>query len=156
MDSPIRCVTRATGDPVLSALFDMDDERDKTMVEMEKLIWWNGELLPERQALVPVTHLGWSGVEGVFEGMRGYYNPEQEEMYIFRLDAHMDRMMRSMRLMGLTCPWSRDAAYELHFLEDAPEGRRGSESCRVLAFVPERLLSFTWNAPPVAFAGSLI
>ena len=48
MDSPIRCVTRATGDPVLSALFDMDDERDKTMVEMEKLIWWNGELLPER------------------------------------------------------------------------------------------------------------
>lgn len=112
MDSPIRCVTRATGDPVLSALFDMDDERDKTMVEMEKLIWWNGELLPERQALVPVTHLGWSGVEGVFEGMRGYYNPEQEEMYIFRLDAHMDRMMRSMRLMGLTCPWSRDELME--------------------------------------------
>jgi branched-chain amino acid aminotransferase len=74
----------------------------------EKLIWWNGDLVPEQQALVPVTHLGWSGVEGVFEGMRGYYNPEQEEMYVFRLDAHMDRMMRSMRLMGLACPWSRD------------------------------------------------
>lgn len=73
-----------------------------------KLIWWNGGLVPEQQALVPVTHLGWSGVEGVFEGMRGYYNPEQEEMYIFRLDAHMDRMMRSMRLMGLACPWTRD------------------------------------------------
>ena len=78
------------------------------MSSTEKLIWWNGDLVPEHQALVPVTHLGWSGVEGVFEGMRGYYNPAQEEMFIFRLDAHMDRMMRSMKLMGLTCPWSRD------------------------------------------------
>ena len=78
------------------------------MTEAEKLIWWNGDLVPAQQALVPVTHLGWAGVEGVFEGMRGYYNPDQEEMYIFRLDAHMDRMMRSMRLMGLACPWSRD------------------------------------------------
>lgn len=78
------------------------------MSSEEKLIWWNGDLVPEHQALVPVTHLGWSGVEGVFEGMRGYYNPAQEEMFIFRLDAHMDRMMRSMKLMGLTCPWSRD------------------------------------------------
>ncbi len=38
--------------------------------------------------------------------------------------------------------------FELHFLDDAPEGSRGSEGCRVLSFVPERMLSFTWNAPP--------
>lgn len=38
--------------------------------------------------------------------------------------------------------------YELHFLDDGPAGARGSEGCRVLSFVPERMLSFTWNAPP--------
>lgn len=38
--------------------------------------------------------------------------------------------------------------YELYFLDDAPKGLRGSESCRVLSFVPKRMLSFTWNAPP--------
>ncbi|MCA9876351.1 MAG: branched-chain-amino-acid transaminase [Thermomicrobiales bacterium] len=74
----------------------------------EKVIWWNGEFVPERRALVPVTHLGWAGVEGVFEGMRGYYNAEQEELYIFRLDAHLDRLMRSIKLMGLALPWTRD------------------------------------------------
>jgi uncharacterized protein YndB with AHSA1/START domain/uncharacterized protein YciI len=39
--------------------------------------------------------------------------------------------------------------YELHFAPDAPWGERGSEGCRVLTYVPRRLLSFTWNAPPV-------
>ena len=39
-------------------------------------------------------------------------------------------------------------AYELYFLKDAPLGARGSEGCRILSFLPERMLSFTWNAPP--------
>ncbi len=38
--------------------------------------------------------------------------------------------------------------YELHFSADAPEGSRGTEGCRVLAFLQDRLISFTWNAPP--------
>lgn len=43
------------------------------------------------------------------------------------------------------CP---GGAYEIYFLLDQPPGRRGSETCRVLSFVPGRMLSFTWNAPP--------
>lgn len=39
-------------------------------------------------------------------------------------------------------------AYEISFRDDAPEGLRGSEGCRVLSFVRGRMLSFTWNAPP--------
>ena len=37
---------------------------------------------------------------------------------------------------------------ELYFLPDQPAGVRGSDNCRILSFVPERMLSFTWNAPP--------
>jgi uncharacterized protein YndB with AHSA1/START domain len=39
-------------------------------------------------------------------------------------------------------------AYELLFLASAPEGQRGSEGCTILAYDPERMLAFTWNAPP--------
>lgn len=28
------------------------------------------------------------------------------------------------------------------------KGKRGSEGCVVLSFIPERMLSFTWSAPP--------
>ncbi|MCB2156833.1 SRPBCC domain-containing protein [bacterium] len=39
-------------------------------------------------------------------------------------------------------------AYECYFLLDAPEGSRGGEGCKILSYVPNRMLSFTWNAPP--------
>ena len=39
-------------------------------------------------------------------------------------------------------------AFEIYFSDDAPEGERGSEGCTVLSFVPRRMVSFTWNAPP--------
>lgn len=32
--------------------------------------------------------------------------------------------------------------------EDAPAGERGSEGCQVLAYVPNEMLAFSWNAPP--------
>lgn len=40
-------------------------------------------------------------------------------------------------------------AYEIYFAMQLPEGQRGSEGCRVLSYLPERMLSFEWNAPPM-------
>ena len=39
-------------------------------------------------------------------------------------------------------------AYEIYFNMDVPAGSRGAEGCTVLSYIPERMLSFTWNAPP--------
>lgn len=39
-------------------------------------------------------------------------------------------------------------AYEVLFDMAQPEGLRGSEGCVVLSWLPDRMLSFTWNAPP--------
>lgn len=55
---------------------------------------------------------------------------------------------------GLAQWWATEARvdarpgghYELYFLEGPRE--RGSEGCRVLSLLPDRMLSFTWNAPP--------
>jgi uncharacterized protein YndB with AHSA1/START domain/uncharacterized protein YciI len=38
--------------------------------------------------------------------------------------------------------------YEIYFVPDAPEGQRGSEGCTVLSWLPRRMLSFSWSAPP--------
>ncbi len=38
--------------------------------------------------------------------------------------------------------------YEIAFVEDAPEGLRGAEGCRILALEPDRMVVFTWNSPP--------
>jgi uncharacterized protein YndB with AHSA1/START domain len=37
--------------------------------------------------------------------------------------------------------------YEMYFDPKQPKGKRGSEGCKILSFVPGEMLSFTWNAP---------
>jgi uncharacterized protein YndB with AHSA1/START domain len=39
-------------------------------------------------------------------------------------------------------------AFEIYFLMENPEGFRGSETCKVLSFLPQKFLSFSWNVPP--------
>lgn len=38
--------------------------------------------------------------------------------------------------------------FEVYFALEAPQGSRGSEGCKVLAYLPEKMLAFSWNAPP--------
>lgn len=38
--------------------------------------------------------------------------------------------------------------YEIYFSMEAPEGTRGSEGCKVLTYLPQKMLSFSWNVPP--------
>ena len=38
--------------------------------------------------------------------------------------------------------------YEMFFLLDNPPGTKGGEGNRILSFVPHKMLSFEWNAPP--------
>lgn len=37
--------------------------------------------------------------------------------------------------------------FEMHFDQSKPEGDRGSEGCQFLAYLPYKMLSFSWNAP---------
>jgi uncharacterized protein YndB with AHSA1/START domain len=38
--------------------------------------------------------------------------------------------------------------FELYFMLNNPEGSQGSENCKVLSYLPQKMLSFSWNAPP--------
>ena len=38
-------------------------------------------------------------------------------------------------------------AFELLFLPENDDGNRGSEGCQILSYVPDRMLSFSWNTP---------
>ena len=35
----------------------------------------------------------------VFEGLRGYWNAEREQMFLFRVTEHLDRLQAGMRVM---------------------------------------------------------
>ena len=38
--------------------------------------------------------------------------------------------------------------FEIYFGPDMPVGSKGSEQCTILSYDPQKMLSFSWNAPP--------
>jgi branched-chain amino acid aminotransferase len=110
------------------------------------IIWWNGELVPEAQALVPVTHVGWTGISAVFEGLRGYWNADTEELQIFRLREHLDRFMRSMRLMHMAPRWDRDQLLAACVATMQANDARQDVYLQPLAYVGDAIHGNFWNS----------
>ncbi|MXW49672.1 MAG: branched-chain amino acid transaminase [Gammaproteobacteria bacterium] len=74
--------------------------------DRDGFIWFNGELVPWRDAKVHVlTHTLHYGL-GVFEGVRAYQTPKGP--CIFRLAEHTQRLFNSAHILGLEIPYSAD------------------------------------------------
>jgi branched-chain amino acid aminotransferase len=50
---------------------------------------------------------------GTFEGIRAFWNPAHQDLYLLEADAHYDRMRRSARMLGLILPYSTPELVEL-------------------------------------------
>ena len=73
------------------------------MHDRDGVIWFDGELVPWRDARVHVlTHTLHYGL-GVFEGVRAYRTPEGTA--IFRLAEHNRRLFNSARILNLRLPF---------------------------------------------------
>ncbi len=81
-----------------------------SMADRDGVIWYDGELVPWRNATTHVlTHTLHYGM-GVFEGVRAYNTPQGTA--IFRLEAHTDRLFDSAHIMGMKIPYSKDEINE--------------------------------------------
>jgi branched-chain amino acid aminotransferase len=75
-------------------------------------LWLNGKRIPWADGTIHVSELAWSTVAAVFEGIRAYWNAETEELHIFRLREHFERLERSMKLVRLPLGYSLDELTE--------------------------------------------
>lgn len=83
-----------------------------SMADRDGVIWFDGEMVPWREAQVHVlTHTLHYGM-GVFEGLRAYH--AEQGTAIFRLKAHTDRLYRSARILGMAIPFDKDTLNTAH------------------------------------------
>lgn len=81
-----------------------------SMADRDGVIWYDGELVPWRDATTHVlTHTLHYGM-GVFEGVRAYDTPQGTA--IFRLQAHTDRLFDSAHIMNMEMPFSKEEISE--------------------------------------------
>jgi branched-chain amino acid aminotransferase len=88
-------------------------------------LWWNGKRVPWGSATVHLASTFWMGVTAIFEGIMSYWNEETGELYVWQLEAHLQRLLRSQKLMRQESPYSvaelTDAVRELLRALDARE-----------------------------------
>ncbi|HEX7329385.1 MAG TPA: branched-chain amino acid transaminase [Casimicrobiaceae bacterium] len=78
-----------------------------SMADRDGWIWYDGKLVPWRDATTHVlTHTLHYGM-GVFEGVRCYQTPRGPA--IFRLADHTDRLFRSARVFAMKLPFTPEA-----------------------------------------------
>jgi branched-chain amino acid aminotransferase len=105
--------------------------------DRDGVIWFNGELIPWREAKLHVLSHGLHYASGVFEGERSYGGE------IFKMRAHHERLHNSANILGFEIPYSVDeidaaalAVMEANGIVDGyfrPVAWRGSEMMGVSA-----------------------
>jgi branched-chain amino acid aminotransferase len=73
-----------------------------------RFAFFNGEIVPIEQAKVSVMTNALNYGTGCFEGIRGYWNAEEGQLFVFQLRAHMERLHRSCRILFLELPYTAD------------------------------------------------
>ncbi len=77
-----------------------------SMDDRDGFIWFDGKMVPWREANVHVlTHTLHYGM-GVFEGVRAYHTSQGPA--IFRLQDHTNRLFDSAKIMRMAIPFSKD------------------------------------------------
>ncbi|MBU6376038.1 MAG: aminotransferase class IV, partial [Bdellovibrionales bacterium] len=114
-------------------------------------VWYNGKILPVESAKISLfTHSLHYGV-GAFEGIRAYKQTKGGGA-VFRLTEHMERLIESCKILGITMPFTLDQLCQA--VLDTCKAN-GFEECyiRPIAFTADGPLGVNPGAnPPVDVA----
>lgn len=73
---------------------------------MTEHVFMNGEYIEADKAVLPVrTHAFLYGTS-VFEGIRAYFNKDENQLYAFRVKEHYERLLHSAKVMWMQSPYS--------------------------------------------------
>jgi len=74
----------------------------------KNLVFFKGNFIPLEDAKVSIMNHCFLYGLGVFEGIRGYWNEEHQQMYLFRMQEHHERLQDSMKIMRMKLKYSNE------------------------------------------------
>ena len=78
------------------------------MTEQEQRVYgMDGRIVPSGEASIPIHSPAAKYGLNVFEGFRGYWSDEHENIFVFRCDEHYRRLFASARMLWIPAPWSQ-------------------------------------------------
>ena len=80
------------------------------MAKMEPgaIAYFEGNYVPIGDAKINIMTHTFNYGTGLFEGIRGYFIPEENNILVFRLKEHVDRMVRNFNILCMEIPETRE------------------------------------------------
>jgi branched-chain amino acid aminotransferase len=75
---------------------------------MNPQAYFRGQFVPLADANISIMTHAFNYGTGCFEGIRGYWNADEKQVFLFRLREHYRRLVTSGRILGLQSPNSVD------------------------------------------------
>ncbi|TAK27201.1 MAG: branched-chain amino acid transaminase [Chloroflexota bacterium] len=73
---------------------------------MTTYAFFEGKIVPLKEAKIGVMTHAFNYGTGVFEGIRGYWNEDDQQIYLFRLREHFERLANSCRIVKIKLRYS--------------------------------------------------
>ena len=77
-------------------------------MEAGRVAYFEGGYVPIDDAKVSIMTHAFNYGTGLFEGIRGYHVPDEDNVLIFRLREHVERMVRNCNVLCMDIPETRD------------------------------------------------
>ena len=101
---------------------------------MPKHAFFKGKFVPIEEAKVSIMTHAFNYGTGVFEGIRAYWNGEEEQLYVFQMAPHYERLHRNCRLLMMSLPYSVEELGQITVELLRREGYREDAYVRPLAY----------------------
>src|SRR5437764_4471060 len=105
-----------------------------------KEIFMNGEFIPAEQAVIPIRTHGFSYGTGCFEGIRGYWNEEDQQIYLFRLREHYVRFLNSCKILQISLPYTVEQLVDISIELIKRNGQREDIYMRPMAYKSDQIV----------------
>ncbi len=102
--------------------------------------YFGGRIVPYGEAKIGVLTHGLNYGTGVFAGIRGYWNDEEKELFVFRPRDHFRRFLESTKLLGMELTETEEALVNATLELVRTEGHREDCYIRPLAFYSDEAI----------------
>lgn len=105
-----------------------------------KYAFFEGKIVPFEDAKISVMTHAFNYGTGVFEGIRGYWNAEQDQMFLLKLEAHYKRFLNSCKIMNIKLEQSVEELCELTKTLVQKNGYKEDVYVRPLAYKSSKVI----------------
>ena len=107
---------------------------------LPRMAFFDGRVQPYAETKLGLLTHALNYGTGVFAGIRGYWNQEQGQLFVFRLADHVRRLHESARLLRMNLSMAEDATAAALLDLVRAEGLREDCYLRVLAFYTDEVI----------------